>query len=80
MAGKKKAVDFEQSLTALEALVNKMEQGDLTLEQSLEAFSTGIKLTRECQVRLAEAEQKVTLLQEQQGKIHLNDFDVSETP
>lgn len=78
MAAKKKAVDFEQSLNALEALVNKMEQGDLTLEQSLQAFSTGIQLTRECQTRLAEAEQQVTLLQEQQGQIHLSDFDVDD--
>lgn len=78
MAAKKKAVDFEQSLNALEALVNKMEQGDLTLEQSLEAFSTGIQLTRECQTRLAEAEQQVTLLQEQQGQIQLSEFDVSD--
>ena len=78
MAVKKKAVDFEQSLNALEALVNKMEQGDLTLDQSLEAFSTGIQLTRECQTRLAEAEQQVTLLQEQQGHIQLSDFDVGD--
>lgn len=78
MAAKKKAVDFEQSLNALEALVTKMEQGDLTLEQSLEAFSTGIQLTRECQTRLAEAEQQVTLLQEQQGQIQLSEFDVSD--
>lgn len=78
MAGKKKAIDFEQALNALEALVNKMEQGDLTLEQSLEAFSTGIQLTRECQTRLAEAEHQVTLLQEQQGQIHLSDFDVGD--
>lgn len=78
MAAKKKAVDFEQSLNALEALVTKMEQGDLTLEQSLEAFSTGIQLTRECQTRLAEAEQQVSLLQEQQGQIQLSEFDVSD--
>lgn len=78
MAAKKKAADFEQSLNALEALVNKMEQGDLTLEESLQAFSTGIQLTRECQTRLAEAEQQVTLLLEQQGEITLTEFDASD--
>ena len=78
MAAKKKAADFEQSLNALEALVNKMEQGDLTLEQSLEAFSNGIQLTRECQTRLAEAEQQVNLLLEQQGEITLVEFDTSD--
>ncbi|MES2672961.1 MAG: exodeoxyribonuclease VII small subunit [Pseudomonadota bacterium] len=78
MAIKKKAADFEQSLNALEALVNKMEQGDLTLEESLLAFATGIQLTRECQTRLAEAEQQVTLLQEQQGQIRLSEFNTSD--
>ena len=75
MAAKKKAADFEESLTALEALVNKMEQGDLSLEESLQAFATGIELTRECQARLLEAEQKVSLLLEQQGEISLTEFD-----
>jgi len=78
MAVKKKAADFEQSLNALEALVNKMEQGDLTLEESLQAFSTGIQLTRECQTRLAEAEQQVSLLLEQQGEIVLTEFDAGD--
>ena len=79
MSVKKKAADFEQSLNALEELVNKMEQGDLSLEESLLAFSTGIQLTRECQTRLAEAEQQVTLLLEQQGEIVLTEFDKSDT-
>ena len=69
MAAKKKAVDFEQSLQQLEALVTEMEKGDLSLEQSLKAFENGIQLTRECQTRLSEAEQKVELLLEQQGEL-----------
>lgn len=75
MAAKKKGVDFEQSLNALETLVNKMEKGDLTLEESLQAFETGIQLTRECQARLAAAEQQVQKLVEQQGVISLEPFD-----
>ena len=59
MAVKKKAVDFEHSLQQLEVLVTGMEKGDLSLEESLKAFEAGIKLTRECQARLSEAEQKV---------------------
>ena len=78
MAAKKKAADFEQSLNTLEALVNKMEQGDLSLEESLQAFSTGLQLTRKCQTRLAEAVQQVTLLLEQQGEITLTEFDASD--
>lgn len=75
MAVKKKGADFEQSLSALEALVNKMEEGDLTLEESLKAFETGIQLTRDCQTRLAAAEQQVQKLMEQQGNISLEPFD-----
>ncbi len=46
MPTKKKSVDFEQSLTDLEALVTRMEQGELSLEESLKAFEQGIQLTR----------------------------------
>lgn len=75
---KKKGVDFEQSLATLESLVNRMEQGDMTLEESLQAFETGIALTRECQTRLAAAEQQVSKLIEQQGTISLEPFAAEE--
>ena len=55
-------VDFEQSLKALEALVERLEGGELPLEQALEAFETGVRLTRECQQALRQAEQKVEIL------------------
>lgn len=71
MPTKKKSVDFEQSLSDLEALVNQMEQGDLSLEQSLKAFEQGIQLTRDCQERLSAAEQQVQTLMEQQGQVQL---------
>lgn len=54
--------NFEEALSSLEALVEAMEQGDLSLEESLKAFEQGIKLTRECQSALEQAEQKVQLL------------------
>lgn len=79
MATKKKAVDFEQSLAALEALVVRMEKGDLTLEESLKAFEEGIRLTRECQTRLATAEQQVQILMEEQGELQLEAFDTSQS-
>lgn len=75
---KKKGVDFEQSLSTLESLVNRMEQGDMTLEESLQAFEAGIALTRDCQTRLAAAEQQVSKLIEQQGNISLEPFDADE--
>lgn len=58
----KEAPDFEASLEQLEALVHAMEDGDLSLEQSLEAFEKGIRLTRTCQQALQQAEQKVHYL------------------
>jgi len=64
MTSRKKTVSFEQSLTDLETLVNKMETGDLSLDESLGAFEEGVKLTRECQKMLDEAEQKVQILTE----------------
>lgn len=58
----KKSYPFEESLEKLEKLVERMEEGDLSLEESLKTFEEGIKLTRECQQALARAEQKVKLL------------------
>lgn len=69
MAKSKKAIDFEKSLDQLESLVEEMEGGDLSLEDSLKAFEQGIKLTRECQSALSAAEQKVQLLLEENGKL-----------
>jgi exodeoxyribonuclease VII small subunit len=63
MTKKKQAnFDFEQTLGNLEELVSAMEEGELSLEESLEAFEKGIKLTRECQTALKQAEQKVQIL------------------
>ena len=53
---------FEGALEELETLVDTLEQGELTLEQSLAAFERGIKLTRTCQKALDTAEQKVRIL------------------
>jgi exodeoxyribonuclease VII small subunit len=73
-----KSYPFEASLEKLEALVERMEEGDLTLEESLKAFEQGIKLTRECQSALTKAEQKVKLLIEENGQITETDFEEDE--
>ena len=75
MAKSKKAPDFEQALEQLEELVEQMESGELTLEESLKSFEDGIKLTRDCQSALTQAEQKVQLLQEENGKLSTVDFE-----
>lgn len=53
---------FEDALTELESLVDTLEHGELTLEQSLAAFERGVKLTRTCQTALNQAEQQVRIL------------------
>jgi exodeoxyribonuclease VII small subunit len=53
---------LEKSLEDLEALVVRLESGDLPLEQALKEFERGVKLTRQCQTALQEAEQKVEIL------------------
>jgi exodeoxyribonuclease VII small subunit len=72
---KGKKIDFEASLAQLEALVGQLEEGDLSLEKSMEAFEQGVKLTRECQQALKEAEQKVQLLMEKDGEPVAEQFD-----
>lgn len=62
MSRKNSKFNFEESLANLEELVEAMEAGELSLEESLKAFEQGIKLTRECQLALEQAEQKVQLL------------------
>jgi exodeoxyribonuclease VII small subunit len=66
-------VDFEQALRDLEALVERLEAGELTLEQSLNEFERGVELTRRCQQALSDAEQRVKILTEQGQEL---DFDL----
>ncbi len=53
---------FETALAELETLVETLEQGELSLEQSLQQFERGVKLTRACQQALKTAEQRVDML------------------
>lgn len=75
MSRKKVGFAFEKNLAKLETLVEKMESGDLTLEQSLTAFEQGISLTRECQKALDEAEQTVRILVEKNGQLESRPFE-----
>jgi exodeoxyribonuclease VII small subunit len=67
--------DFEKSLQELEQLVERMEQGDLSLEESLKDFERGIELTRSCQQALQNAEQRVQILLEKNEQAALVDFE-----
>ena len=74
MPKKRNDIDFEKALEELEELVVKMEKGNLSLEESLKYFERGVALTRMCQKALSEAEQKVQILLEKDGKQQLQDF------
>ena len=78
MATEKKAVDFEQQLGNLEALVESLESGDLSLEDSLKSFEQGIEVARECQTALKQAEQKVELLMRQGDELVSQPFESGE--
>ena len=71
-------IDFEASLQELEVLVERMEQGDLSLEQSLKDFERGVALTRACQQALQEAEQKVQILMRKDEEADLSAFEAKE--
>ncbi len=67
--------DFEQSLDALEQLVEKMEHGEMSLEDSLAAYERGVGLYRRCQAALEQAELRVRLLSDPQDPASAEPFD-----
>jgi exodeoxyribonuclease VII small subunit len=70
--------DFETAMRDLEELVERLEQGDLSLEESLAAFERGVMLTRACQTALKEAEQKVEILLKKAGEPAVEEFTPDE--
>lgn len=72
---KKRQPGLEEALAELEKLVEQMEDGELSLEESLARFQRGVELTRICRKSLADAEQKVSLLQKKAGLEDLVDFE-----
>jgi exodeoxyribonuclease VII small subunit len=70
------AKTFEASLEALEQIVRELERGDLPLEKSLELFEQGIRLSRQCQERLSQAERRIEiLLRDNQGRPVVSAFE-----
>ena len=75
----KKKEKFEEALQKLEAIVSKMEEGDLPLEEALKAFEEGVRLAQFCTGKLDEAERKVEkLIRDQAGKIQTTPFSEEE--
>lgn len=73
-------MDFEKKLSRLENIVEKMEAGELSLEDSLKLFEEGVKLSRECNTQLSDAEQKVKILMgfDESGSAITQDFSATE--
>jgi exodeoxyribonuclease VII small subunit len=77
LASDSKAPDFEQALAELEGLVERLEHGDLPLDEALKAFERGVALTRQCQASLQAAQQKVEILLKRGARAEIEPFEES---
>jgi exodeoxyribonuclease VII small subunit len=75
VAGENKPVDFEKALAELETLVERLERGDVPLDEALQAFERGVALTRHCQACLQTAQQKVEILLKRSGQPEVQPFE-----
>lgn len=66
--------NFEQSMQDLEKIVTELEKGDLNLDESVKKFEEGMKIAKQCNNMLEEAEKKITILLEKDGEIEEKDF------
>jgi len=73
-----KLPDFEQALAELEALVARLERGDMPLDDALKTFERGVELTRQCQGSLKAAQQRVEILLKRNGQTEPEPFSVAE--
>lgn len=73
MSKKPNKINFETSVAELEATITRMEKGEMSLEEALQSFEEGVRLSRECQKLLASAEQRVMLLTEDGEEDFLSD-------
>lgn len=78
MAADQQALDFEQALAELEGVVERLERGDLPLEEALRVFERGMELTRQCQGALKSAQQRVEVLMKRNGEVQIEPFSVPE--
>lgn len=69
-----KAKDFEEMLEDLENIVSSLEKDNLKLDESISKFEEGMKLTKLCNIKLEEAEKKITILLNENGEIKEENF------
>ena len=70
-----KTNNFEEKIELLEKVVNDLEKGDMSLDESLIKFEEGMNLSKECNKMLEDAEKKITILLEKDGEIEEENFD-----
>lgn len=81
MAKKKlENLNFEQAIDELENIVTHLEQGDLSLEESMSLFERGLSLSKHSQEKLSAAEQKIDILLQDNNQHTLEEFTLGETP
>lgn len=69
---------FEENMEELEKIVTELEKGDLNLDDSVSKFEEGIKLSKECNKILEDAEKKITILLNEEGNIKEENFETEE--
>ena len=69
--------NFEKNMSDLENIVTELEKGDLNLDESISKFEEGIKISKQCNKILEDAEKKITILLEKNGDLEENSFDVN---
>lgn len=69
-----KKQNFEEEMIKLEAIVTELEKGDLSLDDSVKKFEEGINISKECNKMLENAEKKITILLEKDGKLEEENF------
>ena len=68
--------NFEESMKKLEGIVTELENGNLNLDESVKKFEEGMKIAKQCNTILEEAEKKITILLEKDGELKEEKFDV----
>ncbi len=71
---KKEEINFEEAMKELETIANELENGNLTLDESMNKFEEGIKLSKQCNTMLEKAERKITMLINEDDKIKEENF------
>tara|TARA_B110000908_G_C10009642_1_gene337926 strand:+ start:111 stop:371 length:261 start_codon:yes stop_codon:yes gene_type:complete len=78
MAKKKvENLSFEEALNELDTIVQNLEQGELSLEESMTLFERGLNLSQVSQTKLQDADQKIKILLEKNGQVGLSDFELT---